>query len=73
MARILQVKDFNATVDIYGMDKSYWFTTGTGAMHEPLRQKGWVVFETPKMGDKHDFARLFNNQAEAIAYKRTLI
>jgi hypothetical protein len=65
-SRLMQVKLFNATVDVYGMSKSYWMTTGTGAMHEPLRQRGWVVFQSPKLGDDRDFARWFPNKREAL-------
>ena len=65
MALLTQVKEFNATVDVYGMDKAYWFTLGTGAMYEPLRQKGWVVWESPKLDDKHDYAKWFPNRQQA--------
>lgn len=65
MARLLQVKDFNATVDVAGMSRTYWMTTGTGAMHEPLRQKGWVVFESPKLGDSRDYAKWLPNYKQA--------
>jgi len=65
MTRIAQVKDFNAIVDVSGMDKSYWMTTGSGTMHEPLRKKGWVLFQSPKLGDKHDFAKWYPNKQEA--------
>ena len=65
MTRIAQVKDFNAIVDVKGLSQMYWMTTGTGAMHEPLRQKGWVIYQSPKLGDNRDFARWFPNRQEA--------
>jgi hypothetical protein len=65
MARIAQVKDFNAIVDVSGMNKAYWMTTGTGAMHEPLRVKGWVVYESPRLGDTQDYAKWFPNKQQA--------
>lgn len=70
--RIEQVKVFNAIVDVSGMDKSYWMTTGTGAMHEPLRKKGWVLFQSPKLGDDRDFARWFPNRKEAELHLATM-
>lgn len=63
--RIAQVKDFNALVDVYGMNKTMYFTVGTGSMAEKLRTKGWVVFQSPRMGDEHDFAKWFSNERDA--------
>ena len=68
MARIAQVKDFNALVDVFKIDKAYCFTVGTGSMQEKLRVKGWVVFEHPKLGegDTQDFAKWFPNKELAL-------
>lgn len=71
--RISQVKDFNAVVDVSGMNKAYWMTTGSGAMHEPLRQKGWVLYQSPKLGDDHDFAKWFPNKLEAEMARRGMV
>lgn len=63
--RIAQVKQFNYIVDKHGLSPSYTMTTGTGAMYEPRRTRGWVLFQSPKLGDPQDFAKLFNNRKEA--------
>lgn len=73
MTRIAQVKDFNAIVDVSGMDKAYWMTTGSGMMHEPLRQKGWVLYQSPKLGDDADFARWFPNRQEAELHLKAMV
>lgn len=64
--RIAQVKDFNAIVDVYGLDRAYIMTVGDGSMFEKPRVKGWVVFQSPKLGDKHDFARWFKSKELAM-------
>lgn len=63
--RIAQVKDYNALVDVHNMGAPAYFTVGTGSMLEKLRVKGWVIFQSPKMGDRRDFAKWFPNEAEA--------
>lgn len=64
MTRIAQVKEFNR---IMRNQKSYMYvmTNNSGAMHEPERVKGWVIFQNPKLGDSKDFARWFPNRHQA--------
>ncbi len=62
MTRIEQVKVYNALVDVYGMNKLYYMTTNNG---RSLCQKGWVVFQSPEMGDQHDFAKWYPNKQQA--------
>lgn len=72
MTRLAQVKEYNAIVDVSGMNKAYWMTTGTGAIYEPLRQKGWVTFQSPKLGDDKDFAKWHPNKKTALNYLKVL-
>lgn len=72
MTRLLQVKEFNALVKRMGMNRAYVMTTGSGAMFEPERVKGWVTFQSPKLGDKQDFARWHPNKRTALNHLKAL-
>ena len=63
--RMSQVKDYHAIVDVYGINKAYKFTLGNGSMYDDPRVKGWVVYQHPKLGDEHDFAKWYPNKREA--------
>lgn len=67
MARIAQVKEFNRLVKQLGMNYAYIMTSGAGSMVDDERVKGWVIYETPKLNDKHDFAKWFPNLKEALS------
>lgn len=62
MIRTAQVKDFNRIIK--PICRMYVMTTGTGAMFEPERVKGWVAYASHSLGDKRDFAKWFSNQQE---------
>jgi hypothetical protein len=65
MTRIAQVKEFNQIVRENQLNPIYLMTTGSGSMLEPKRQRGWVIYQSPKLGDKQDFAKWLPNRKEA--------
>jgi hypothetical protein len=71
MTRIAQVKQYNYIVDHHGLNPAYKMTVGDGSMFDEPRQKGWVLFQSPKLGDARDFARWFPNRREAEAILKT--
>jgi len=62
--RLLQVKQYN---DLMLLHNSYsmCMTLGNGSMLDKPRQNGWVVFQSPTLGDIHDFAKWFPNIKQA--------
>jgi len=40
-------------------------TLGNGSMIDTPRSNGYVVFQSPRLGDTHDFAKWFSNKKEA--------
>jgi hypothetical protein len=72
MTRIAQVKSFNRLVKYAGMSRMYVMTTGSGAMYEPERVKGWVLFQSPKLGDQHDFAKWYPSRQLAEFHREAM-
>lgn len=66
--RLAQVKDFNAIVDVHGIDKSYKMMNDDSWTP---RSKGWVIFQSPKLGDEHDFAKWYPNRQQAELERST--
>ena len=67
--RIAQVKDFNAIVDVHGIDKAYKMMNDD---NWTPRSKGWVIFQSPKLGDTQDFAKWFANETEARLARKSM-
>lgn len=64
MTKLFQVKRYN---NLMLLQKSYTMvmTLGNGSMVDEPRKNGWVVFQSPKLGDEHDFAKWFSNRKQA--------
>jgi len=62
--RLLQVRRYN---NLMLLHKSYTMVTtlGNGSMIDTPRSNGYVVFQSPRLGDTHDFAKWFSNKKEA--------
>lgn len=63
--RIDHVTYYNGFMDI-NRKFTQMFTVGNGSMQDAPRLKGWVVWQSPLKGDKHDFAKWFPNKIEAL-------
>lgn len=65
MARISHVTEYNSIMN--GLGKLVMvFTTGNGSLVDKERVRGWVVYESPSLGDGQDFAKFYMNKKEAI-------
>ena len=42
------------------------FTASNGSMVDKERVRGWVVYESPSLGDEQDYAKFYMNKKEAI-------
>lgn len=62
--RIMQVKEFNRLMRLQE-NYMYIMTLGNGSMVDKPRVNGWVVFQSPKLGDSQDFAKLLPNYQQA--------
>lgn len=61
MVKLLQVKEFNALMEMMS-NYTYIMTLGNGSMADEPRKNGWVVFE---MGTLYNFAKWYSNKAQA--------
>lgn len=65
MARISHVTEYNSIMN----KLNKWtmvFTASNGSMVDKERVRGWVVYESPSLGDEQDYAKFYMNKKEAI-------
>ena len=69
MARLAHVTEYNRLMASM-RNYTYIMTTGNGSMLDKPRVKGWVVYESPRLGDKRDYAKWLPNRKEAEAEQK---
>ena len=62
--RIMQVREFNRLMRLQ-RNYPYVMTLDNGSMVDKPRVNGWVVFQSPKLGDSQDFAKWLPNYQQA--------
>jgi hypothetical protein len=64
MTRLNQVREFNALMASI-RSYTYIMTLGNGSMADKPRVNGWVLYQSPRLGDERDFAKWFPNRKAA--------